>query len=143
MFSSILRWFRKGVSELKYYRYRCKAILKAPDTNQSIHLIKVMIIIELLALCFACGFSLVALLLLVKHAFLLSSMLIFGLMILEGLLFAIDQAVINSIMEKGHLSSRKQLVSIITKHFHLDNSDDFTNKSQSSDVRLNQQNLRS
>lgn len=138
MFSKVLQWFRKGVSELNYYRYRCKTILKAPDTNQSIHLIKVMIIIELLALCFACGFSLVALLLLVKRAFLLSLMLIFGLMILEGLLFAIDQAVINSIMEKGHLSSKKQLAAIIIKHFNLDNSDDFTNKSQSSDVRLNQ-----
>lgn len=143
MFSRVLQWFQKGVSELNYYRYRCKTILKAPDTNQSIHLIKVMIIIELLALCFACGFSLIVLLLLAKRAFLLSLMLIFGLMILEGLLFAIDQAVINSIMDKGHLSSKKQLVAIISKHFNLGNSDDFTNKSQSSDVRLNQQNLRS
>lgn len=96
-----------------------------------------MIIIELLALSFACGFSLVVLLLLMKRAFLLSLMLIFGLMILEGLLFAIDQAVINSIMEKGHLSSKKQLAAIIIKHFNLSNSDDFTNKSQSNDVRLN------
>ena len=143
MFSKVLQWFHKGVSELKYYRYRCKTILKAPDTNQSIHLIKVMIIIELLALCFACGFSLIVLLLLAKRAFLLSLMLIFGLMILEGLLFAIDQAVINSIMEKGRLSSKKQLVLIIAKHFNLDNSDYFTNKSQRKDVRLNQQNLRS
>lgn len=102
-----------------------------------------MIIIELLALCFACGFSLIVLLLLAKHAFLLSLMLIFGLMILEGLLFAIDQVVINSIMEKGHLSSRKQLVSIITKHFHLGDADNFMGKSQHKDVRLNQQNLRS
>lgn len=131
------------MSELKYYRYRCKTILKAPDTNQSIHLIKAMIIIELLALCFACGFSLIVLLLLAKRAFLLSLMLIFGLMILEGLLFAIDQAVINSIMEKGRLSSKKQLVLIIAKHFHLGDADDFTNKSQRKDVRLNQQNLRS
>lgn len=137
MFSKVLQCFHKGVSELRYYRYRCKTILKAPDTNQSIHLIKVMIIIELLALSFACGFSLVVLLLLMKRAFLLSLMLIFGLMILEGLLFAIDQAVINSIMEKGHLSSKKQLAAIIIKHFNLSNSDDFTNKSQSNDVRLN------
>lgn len=143
MFSKVLQWFNKGVSELKYYRYRCKTILKAPDTNQSIHLIKVMIIIELLALCFACGFSLIVLLLLAKRAFLLSLMLIFGLMILEGLLFAIDQVVINSIMEKGHLSSRKQLASIIMKHFHLGDAGDFVNKSQRKDVRLNQQNLRS
>lgn len=143
MFSKVLQWFRKGVSELKYYRYRCKTILKAPDTNQSIHLIKVMIIIELLVLCFACGFSLIVLLLLMKRAFLLSLMLIFGLAVLEGLLFAIDQAVINSIMEKGHLSSRKQLASIISKHFHLGNVNDFMNKSQQDGVRLNQQNLRS
>lgn len=143
MFSKVLQWFHKGVSELKYYRYRCKTILKAPDTNQSIHLIKVMIIIELLALCFACGFSLIVLLLLAKRAFLLSLMLIFGLMILEGLLFAIDQAVVNSIMEKGRLSSKKQLVSIIAKHFHLGDAGDFVNKSQRKDVRLNQQNLRS
>lgn len=113
--SVILRLIR----EIRYFIRRSKLILRAPATNQAMHLVKTIVWCEILAISFAVAVAPVVLILLSRKAGVLAIVLSLALLALETVIYLVYDDAQTNLLQVSKLSTRKQLLKLIDQHFQL------------------------